>query len=136
MKINMSEYYPDKWVVVKIGSENLHKVFASWYGGYLGSDTWRLNSGIAKVIKLGDVYFFEGYSGSIYECRESNYGFTGYGALMLDGIIDEAAEKGIILKILPEETNWMEINYVKEQSLSLLDRQCIMQRLIDDAKDL
>ena len=39
----MSDYTPDKWVVVKITSDKnppIHKVFACWYGGYAGSDSW------------------------------------------------------------------------------------------------
>ena len=41
----MSDYSPEKWLVVKISVENnpsVHKVFACWYGGYLGSDSWKL----------------------------------------------------------------------------------------------
>jgi len=45
----MSDYYPDRWVVVKIGEENLYKVFACWYGGYARGDSWKLNSGITRV---------------------------------------------------------------------------------------
>jgi hypothetical protein len=39
----MSEYTPDKWVVIKINSDkypSIHKVFACWYGGWAGSDSW------------------------------------------------------------------------------------------------
>ena len=40
----MSVYNPDKWVIVKIDadSECIYKVFACWYGGYAGSDSWRI----------------------------------------------------------------------------------------------
>ena len=45
---------PDKWLVLKIG--DLYKVYGTWYGGYLGSDSWKINSGIVKVEE--DEYFF------------------------------------------------------------------------------
>ena len=65
----MSDYHPDKWVVVKISGykdhpKPLYKVFACWYGGWAGSDSWKLNSGITKVTLEGYVYSFEGASGS------------------------------------------------------------------------
>ena len=52
---------PDKWVVLKIEHEGniIYKVFASWYGGYLGSDSWKLNSGIKDIeIPLEDTYIY------------------------------------------------------------------------------
>ena len=39
----MSDYTPDKWVLVKIsGNESppVYKVFACWAGGYLDGDSW------------------------------------------------------------------------------------------------
>ena len=74
----MSEHKPDRWVILKIKSKNevLYKVMGGWYGGYLGSDTWRINSGITKVELDGDVYKFHGHSGSVYLCHKNNYGMT------------------------------------------------------------
>ena len=110
----MSEYRPDKWVVVKISVENnppIHKVFACWYGGYAGSDSWKLNSGITKATLEGNVYSFEGSSGSVYECHKDIYGTNFYGSSVLNDMIERAAKAGAIIEILPEETNWLEINY-------------------------
>ena len=110
----MSDYQPDKWVVVKISSDKsppIHKVFACWYGGYLGSDSWKLNSGITKATLEGLVYSFEGSSGSVYDCHINCYGTSGYGHGVLNGMIEKAAENNVTIEILPEETNWLEINY-------------------------
>jgi hypothetical protein len=110
----MSDYRPDKWVVVKItGSDYppIHKVFACWYGGYAGSDSWKLNSGITKATLEGNVYSFEGSSGSVYECHKDIYGYNMYGGSVLNGMIETAEKNGITIEILPEETNWLEINY-------------------------
>ena len=110
----MSKYIPDKWIVVKISSDKyqpIHKVFACWYGGWAGSDSWKLNSGITKVTLEGYVYSFEGSSGSVYECHKDVYGTNMYGAGVLDNMISNAAKNGITIEILPEDTNWMELNY-------------------------
>ena len=111
----MSVYNPDKWVVVKISSdvhEPIHKVFACWYGGYAGSDSWKLNSGITAVSKEGYVYSFEGSSGSVYECHEDSYGTNFYGGGVLDDMITRAAKNGITIEILNENVDFMEIDYV------------------------
>ena len=109
------DYYPDKWVVVKITNGDKHppiyKVFACWYGGYAGSDSWKLNSGIVKATLEGMVYGFEGSSGSIYYCHKDIYGTNMYGSGVLGEFISQAAERGITMEILPEETNFLELNY-------------------------
>ena len=110
----MSEYAPDKWLVVKITGNDLppvHKVFACWYGGYLGSDSWKLNSGITKVTETSDYFFFDGSSGSTYVCHKRNYGANMYGLGVLENMIKNAETNGIKIEILPEETNWMELSY-------------------------
>ena len=110
----MSEYNPDKWMVIKITGKDLppvHKVFACWTGGYLDGDSWKLNSGITKVTEKTDYYFFDGSSGSTYACRKGMYGATGYGYGILKNLIDKASANGIIIEILSEDTDWMEITY-------------------------
>ena len=114
----MSEYMPDKWVVVKITTPDtppIHKVFACWYGGWDGADSWKLNSGITRVTKTiaytHGSYEFEGSSGSVYICGNQNYGTNLYGQGVLNNLIDKIERAGGTCVILPEETNWMEINY-------------------------
>lgn len=112
--LTMTEYVPHKWVVVKIINsehEPIHKVFANWFGDYLNSDSWQLNSGITKVIKEGSDYCFHGYSGSIYRCNEINYGTTMYGASIIAVMIERVESNGGTIEILPEDTNWLEIDY-------------------------
>jgi len=109
----MSVYNPDKWVIVKIDadSECIYKVFACWYGGYAGSDSWKLNSGITRVSREGFVYSFEGASGSTYECHTDCYGTNFYGQGVLSNMIETAADNGINMEILPEDTDWEQIDY-------------------------
>lgn len=113
------EYIPNRWVVVKItgpNSEPVYKVFACWYGGYAGSDSWKLNSGITKATLVDNHYeiphySFEGSSGSIYLCSTALYGTNAYGHSVLTGMIENAAKNNITIEILPEETDWEKITY-------------------------
>ena len=72
----MSEYTPDVWVVLELANskETIRKVFGGWYGGFAGSNSWKLNSGITAV-RIDDEghYEFDGYSGSTYYCHFNNY---------------------------------------------------------------
>jgi hypothetical protein len=74
----MNEYSPDTWVVLEFDAPQLatptRKVFAGWYGGYTGSNSWKLNSGIVQVrIDDSGHYEFDGTSGSTYYCHFNNY---------------------------------------------------------------
>jgi hypothetical protein len=109
----MSEYHPDKWVVIKItGPEiKLYKVFACWYGGYAGSDSWKLNSGITRATFRDNCYEFDGHSGSVYTCHKSAYGTNGYGGGVLGGFIEKSAANGHTIEIMPEDTDWTTLDY-------------------------
>jgi len=105
---NISET-PDKWVIIKIGSdsESNFKVFGSWAGGYLDGDRWRLNSGITKIEEDQDNYYFYGWSGSCYQCHKKGYGImTSYSRGVLDNIISKAP---INVEILDPETDWLKL---------------------------
>ena len=69
----MTEYVPDTWVILKIKSEDseIDKVLAGWYGGYLNGDSWKLNSGITKIVEHENFYDIHGHSGSVYKCYKA-----------------------------------------------------------------
>lgn len=83
----MSEYTPDRWVILEMISpkETIQKVFAGWYGGFAGSDSWKLNSGITETREYEDIFEFDGYSGSTYYCHRNGYGMSGYMMSVLAG---------------------------------------------------
>ena len=82
-----TECTPDRWILVEQG--DLHKIFASFTGGYLDGDSWRLNSGIYGTPEIdGDYFIFNGYSGSVYRCHKDAYGTTAYGAFVLSDLSD------------------------------------------------
>ena len=109
----MSEQ-PDRWSVIKItpndNSPVEYKIFASWYGSYLGSSSWRLNSGIKSVVLENDTYVFTGHSGSKYLCHKNSYGNTGYGAGVLANMIEKTKSLASV-EIMDENTVWTEIAY-------------------------
>lgn len=79
-------YTPDKWVVVRIttkSGETINKVLAGWYGGFAGSDTWQLNSGIERTEEFDNRFEFHGYSGSTYVCYKAAHGFSSLTRSML-----------------------------------------------------
>jgi hypothetical protein len=109
----MSDYQPDRWLVVKIVTpkQQLYKVFACWHGGYTGSDSWQMNSGITRATMVGDTWEFEGYSGSVYTCHKNAYGTNGYGSLVLQGFINKMPNQGATMEVMPESTNWATVAY-------------------------
>jgi hypothetical protein len=75
----MNEYTPDRWVILELSDKDttVQKVFAGWYGGYLGSDSWKISSGIVEEKDDGEYYEFLNHSGSIYRCHKKSQGMTG-----------------------------------------------------------
>lgn len=107
------KYYPDKWLVIKITAQATgkvhYRVFATWHGGYMGSDSWKLNSGIVVATEDEKSFSFEGDSGSAYFCGKYSYGTTGYGNGILNNIIDTA--EFLHIEIMPEDTDWANFKY-------------------------
>ena len=101
----MSDYTPNRWVIVEINSPEhgkIRKVLGSWYGGYLGSDSWRINSGITQVIDQGEYYDVVGYSGSVYQCYKSAEGMSAYTAGVFEGYKKELEERNMgTMEIVP-----------------------------------
>lgn len=67
----MSEYYPDRWVIIdhgeKYNEEKIrYSVLGSWYGGFAGSDYWRRSSPIGSIVIDGDIISCKTRSGSVY----------------------------------------------------------------------
>jgi hypothetical protein len=109
----MSDYAPDRWVVVKITTpkERLYKVFATWSGGYGGGDSWKMNSGITHAQLVNDHWEFAGYSGSVYSCHREGYGTNGYGGNVLQNFIDQMPSQDATMEIMPGDTNWATVPY-------------------------
>lgn len=110
----MSDYTPDRWTVIRIHAPDqiLYKVFASWSsGGFMGSDSWKLNSGIVQATLVDDYWEFDGSSGSVYRCHKDRYGTNGYGQAVLGNLLSQAKEQGIQIDVLDRETDWADLQY-------------------------
>lgn len=107
---------PDRWVIIKITHPNnekpFYKVLGTWYGGFTQGDAWKMNSGIVSAsIRDDDCIVFEGYSGSSYVCHVHEYGTSTYSQNVLNSIIFESGEYGVKMEIMPEETDFISLDY-------------------------
>ena len=106
---NISET-PSRWVVVKIDNnldKPFYKVFATWAGGYLDGDRWKLNSGIKSVETDENYYYFIGHSGSCYKCHKNGYGIaTSYGESVLNDMVENSYKVKTTVNVLLEDTEW------------------------------
>lgn len=62
---------PDCWKFVRIIPNDPalpphDRVLCSWYGGFTGSDCWKLSSGNENVIDRGDYLEVPQHSGTVY----------------------------------------------------------------------
>lgn len=98
----MSTYTPDVWVVLEFTTPNktFCKVFAGWYGGFAGSNSWKLNSGITAVRINDNVYEFDGHSGSTYCGHRNNYHMSGLMHGIFANWLKQGEEQGVTIRIL------------------------------------
>ena len=84
-------YYPEayRWLAITQPDDSIViKVFASWTGGYLHGDSWKLNSGCLRIEEEGDTLIVHGYSGSTYVLNKHNQGMlTSFTASVLDDML-------------------------------------------------
>jgi hypothetical protein len=85
---------PDRWMLVKVDADKpFWKIFATWSGGYLYGDSWRLNSGVAEVKDEGNYYLFVSESGSVYKCNKFMYGTTVHGSGVIKDLVVQTEGK-------------------------------------------
>ena len=102
----MSEYTPDKWVIIEIIHNDIpvRKVLASWYGGYSGSDSWRISSGITDIVDCTDHWQVHNESGSVYLCAKNARGMSGYTAGIYKSFAEQATlDDSITVNIIEDE---------------------------------
>ena len=110
MEINISES-PEKWVILKLPNKT-YKVFGTWAGSYLDEDRWKLNSGIDKVEKDIDYYYFIGFSGSCYKCHKKSYGTAStFGLTVLKNLIDSTNNSFILMDDVNDWVKLINGNY-------------------------
>lgn len=86
-------YTPDNWRIIRIEYPNQyvgHRIMCSWYGGYGGSDRWKLSSGIQSIEKYDDHYILSNRSGSKYRLFKNSEGWSGYGLAIFENLIADS----------------------------------------------
>lgn len=98
---------PDKCILLKITSDQgvIYKLFATWFGGFIAGDYWRLNSGISRVdpventsVEVVDVF---GSSGSVYRVVLDLEGGSSYTEGVLNNMIASGNLIGVVIEKLP-----------------------------------
>lgn len=108
----MSYNAPDNWVIIHIKGDDPHyRVLAGWSGGYTQGDSWKLNSGITKVIEEDDYYLFIGSSGSTYACHKEAYCLRRNNAYVWDRLKEKYGEK---VELMDGDTDWMKMEWIIE----------------------
>lgn len=96
---------PDRWVIVKLtgpDSSSIEKLFFGGYGGYGGSDWWKINSGIIKLDEFPEYYDVYGASGSLYRCYKQRYGMSGYMSAVYHNFCKNLPKEGASIQVLEQ----------------------------------
>lgn len=94
---------PDRWVIVEQidDKNNLSiRVLSSWYGGYLGSDVWKLSSKILNSSEKDKFYTFHTETGSVYNCYKNSYGMSSYTAGVIKNLAEQAKNVNTLLTVI------------------------------------
>ena len=65
----MSDERPDAWVIIEVVAPSIgtiRRLLCSYYGGYLGADSWRMSSGVVSTESVDNYYNVTNHSGSVY----------------------------------------------------------------------
>lgn len=104
----MSQYNPDVWVIVELSGSKVesryHRILAGWYGGFAGSNSWKMSSGITRIVDKDTYWEIHNTSGSIYNCHKDIERFSGY-------------TQNVYQSYLNENTEEVSINHVTMESI-------------------
>lgn len=106
--------HPGKWIVIKLSPKNkepFYKVLASFSGGYLDGDSWKMNSGITKVVETDTHFEFYGMSGSCYDCKKTAYGMHSLSESILNHAIAHSYKADIVIEQMHPDTDWNTLKY-------------------------
>lgn len=98
-------YTPDCWVIVELYSSEhplQHRVLCGWYGGYGGGDSWKMSSGVVKIVETPTHWVVHNQSGSIYELHKGCERVSGYTGSVLNRFVSQNTTKMNIKRISME----------------------------------
>jgi hypothetical protein len=98
-------YDVEGWVVLKYtvtSAKVYYRIFASWRGGNLNGESWRLSSGSEALPHLSDCgkyWLWPQLSGSLYKLPiNEEDGYTFYTGQVLSSIIERSGEEGTFIE--------------------------------------
>jgi hypothetical protein len=97
---------PERWLILRITGTDDYKVLGTWAGGYLGSDRWRVNSGIKSMEFHDPYYIFTGASGSQYKCSKGSYGTIQIGLQVIEQLGDKVEVLGGVEDLPIYDPQW------------------------------
>jgi hypothetical protein len=99
-------YVPDRWEIIRIQNGNTvtYRVIASWVGGYLDPDHWRMSSGITKIDEKSDRYEYMNRSGSTYVCYKSSRGMSSLTSGLFNRIYEDCQRMGYSCEVVDPES--------------------------------
>lgn len=104
----MSQYNPDVWIIAELSGSKVesryHRILAGWYGGFAGSDSWKMSSGITRIVDKDTHWEIHNTSGSIYNCHKEVERFSGY-------------TQNVYQSYYGENTDEVSINHVTMESI-------------------
>ena len=93
----MSQYNPDVWVIVELSGTKVesryHRVLAGWYGGFARGDSWKMSSGITRIVDKDTYWEIHNTSGSIYNCHKDVERLSGYTQNVYQSYYDENTDE-------------------------------------------
>lgn len=86
---------PDSWKFVRLTPDDNtlpphDRVLCSWYGGYAGSDSWKLSSGNQSVIDRGEYLEVPQHSGTVYHLYKNAERMSGLMLGIYNKIVKDA----------------------------------------------
>jgi len=103
-------YQPDNWVVIKIKGDDPHyRILVGWSGGYTTGSSWRMNSGIVRVVEDEHSFYFYGATGSCYSCGKESYCLRMNNSYIWDQLQERYGDK---VEMMPEDTDWLSMDWI------------------------
>ena len=112
----MQTYTPDAWVIIEVDSPEhgkISKILAGWYGGFGGSNSWKISSGIVDFVEheeyISGVYKSLQHSGSTYVLYAGSEMLTTLTAGLLSEYQEKLSEIGATMQVVDS------VDYLKEK---------------------
>jgi hypothetical protein len=101
----MSTYTPDKWVIIRILSDDEephYRILAGWSGGHTDGFTWKISSRIERAFDRDNQFEMHQSSGSVYRCDKLNCGFTSFSRFIFECYKNKSVGNKVDIELVEE----------------------------------